>query len=274
MDKKDPHDLESAHYQPLIPLATRESIPFITDHYPGRKTFTIDFFVLFVFLVGYVPAELLHVLPAHQRIFFLDDERIAYPYKADTVPMWLVFVISVLVPFFAIIFVWVRLRLSTPWMWTVLGGFARTHMFSGLITLSVKSLVGRPRPHFLAQCVANVALCTGNVCPPEACTGEVFHVNEAYKSFPSGHTSTMFAGMTFLSLFIYHIAHTSIPTNLCAIVCCFLPMMAGVYVAITRTQDYKHHWEDVTVGALLGISMAAIFFEISLRGLRAAHLTI
>jgi cytochrome bd-type quinol oxidase subunit 2 len=34
------------------------------------------------------------------------------------------------------------------------------------------------------------------------------------------------------------------------------PMIASLAVAISRIQDYRHHWEDVVVGGLIGLLMA------------------
>lgn len=30
------------------------------------------------------------------------------------------------------------------------------------------------------------------------------------------------------------------------------PIIGALLVAISRTEDYRHHWQDVTIGALLG----------------------
>jgi diacylglycerol diphosphate phosphatase/phosphatidate phosphatase len=63
-------------------------------------------------------------------------------------------------------------------------------LLTAAITDSVKDGIGRPRPDFYARCFGSVngtALydVTGNVI----CTGSTAVMREAYKSFPSGHTS-------------------------------------------------------------------------------------
>jgi hypothetical protein len=36
------------------------------------------------------------------------------------------------------------------------------------------------------------------------------------------------------------------------------PLIGAILVAISRTEDYRHHWHDVTIGALLG-TLCAFF---------------
>ena len=63
-----------------------------------------------------------------------------------------------------------------------------------------------------------------------------------------------FAGLGFLSLYLSgklqafdregHVA------KLCIV---FLPLLAASLVAISRVDDYWHHWQDVFAGGLLGV---------------------
>jgi len=86
------------------------------------------------------------------------------------------------------------------------------------------------------------------------------------KSFPSGHTSFAFAGATFTALLAFYYSNTlsggvriqSRPTqfkvpgaslSLTLLMICYIP---ALYVAISRTQDYRHYATDVIAGGLLG----------------------
>ncbi|KAF9674051.1 hypothetical protein SADUNF_Sadunf10G0087700 [Salix dunnii] len=93
------------------------------------------------------------------------------------------------------------------------------------------------------------------------CHGKGSDVKEGHKSFPSGHTSWSFAGLGFLSLYLSgkikafdrkgHVA------KLCIV---FLPLLAASLVAISRVDDYWHHWQDVFAGGLLGLVVAAFCY--------------
>lgn len=68
-----------------------------------------------------------------------------------------------------------------------------------------------------------------------------------------------FAGLGFLSLYLSgkikcfdrrgHVA------KLCIL---FLPLLAACLVAISRVDDYWHHWQDVFAGGILGMYIVKI----------------
>ncbi|PPQ67881.1 LOW QUALITY PROTEIN: hypothetical protein CVT25_010320 [Psilocybe cyanescens] len=91
------------------------------------------------------------------------------------------------------------------------------------------------------------------------------------KSFPSGHSSTAFAGMLFLSLWIAgqtaawcfsvpKSPHSFLSSRMLSFFLTLLPIFWAAHVAVTRIQDYRHHKEDVIVGSLLGCTSALLSY--------------
>lgn len=134
------------------------------------------------------------------------------------------------------------------------------------------------------------------------CHGKDSDIKEGHKSFPSGHASCKkcflllrclslldpfsssnfiihvhttdtswhcsagsFAGLGFLSLYLCgkikafdrkgHVA------KLCIVL---LPLLAASLVAISRVDDYWHHWQDVFAGGLLGLFFTISFLQLTL----------
>ena len=65
-------------------------------------------------------------------------------------------------------------------------------------------------------------------------------------SFPSGHTSAAFSGASFLG-------------RRYGWKCGVPAYVAASYVGWSRVECDKHYWEDVIVGAFLGISITCLF---------------
>lgn len=91
------------------------------------------------------------------------------------------------------------------------------------------------------------------------------------RSFPSGHTSFAFAGATFCALYSYYwlgkmrskmnLGRTiPFPGTSVKLGMIFLWFIPAIYVAITRTQDYRHHPGDVFCGALIGVVTTFLTF--------------
>lgn len=69
-----------------------------------------------------------------------------------------------------------------------------------------------------------------------------------------------FAGLGFLSLYLSgkikafnrqgHVA------KLCIVI---LPLLVASLVGVSRVDDYRHHWEDVFVGGLIGVCLTSSF---------------
>ncbi|GAB2226625.1 hypothetical protein Droror1_Dr00022438 [Drosera rotundifolia] len=179
-----------------------------------------------------------------------------YPLKANTVPVWSVPIYAILLPITVFLIFYIRRRDVYDLHHAVLG-LLYAVLITAVITDAIKDGVGRPRPDFFWRCfpdgVAHYDDKLGNV----VCHGEPSVIKEGHKSFPSGHSSWSFAGLGFLSLYLAgkikafnrqgHVA------KLCIV---FLPLLAAALVAVSRVDDYWHHWQDVFAGGLLGLVVA------------------
>ncbi|XP_020536804.1 lipid phosphate phosphatase 2 isoform X2 [Jatropha curcas] len=182
-----------------------------------------------------------------------------YPLKSNTVPVWAVPMYAILLPMVIFLVVYFRRRDIYDLHHAILG-LLYSVLVTAVITDSIKNAVGRPRPDFFWRCFPDgkdVYDQLGNVI----CHGDKNVIKEGHKSFPSGHTSWSFAGLSFLSLYLSgkikvfdrrgHVA------KLCII---FFPLLVACLVGISRVDDYWHHWQDVFAGGLLGLVIATFCY--------------
>ncbi|KAJ7685050.1 phosphatidic acid phosphatase type 2/haloperoxidase [Mycena polygramma] len=132
---------------------------------------------------------------------------------------------------------------------------------TGSITQFTKLTVGRPRPDLIDRCqpipgsvdpiygVSNASICT---TPLDSAL-----MLDGFRSFPSGHSSLSFAGLGFLAFYLAGKLHLFDNRGYAAKAWVSLVPFAGAaLVAISRTMDYRHHWQDVLVGAILGTAVS------------------
>ncbi|XP_057968011.1 putative lipid phosphate phosphatase 3, chloroplastic isoform X2 [Malania oleifera] len=214
------------------------------------RTHMHDWVILILLLVIELMMYLIHPFYRFVGQDMMSDLK--YPMKSNTVPSWAVPMYSVLLPIAIFLIVYFRRREVYDLHHAVLG-ILFSVLITAVITDAIKNAVGRPRPDFFWRCFPDgkdVYDQWRNV----VCHGEQRIIDAGHKSFPSGHTSWSFAGLGFLSLYLSgkikafdrrgHVA------KLCIV---FLPLLVASLVGISRVDDYRHHWQDVFAGGLLGL---------------------
>jgi membrane-associated phospholipid phosphatase len=130
-----------------------------------------------------------------------------------------------------------------------------------VITGSLKNLCGKPRPDLIARCqpfegaldppvfgLSNSTICTQ--------TNKAI-MADGFRSFPSGHSSSAFAGLFYLSLYLaakLHVLDNRGEVWRTFIV--LIPTLAASCIAMSRIMDARHHPFDVLFGSAMGILVA------------------
>ncbi|KAI9503617.1 hypothetical protein GGI25_004861 [Coemansia spiralis] len=218
-----------------------------------------DYFFLVVMAVLWGVLSLIE--PFH-RDFSLTDKSIQYPHKPDSIPFYAAVLLCFVLPLVVII-LWAGLiRRSFHDMNSGVLGLCLSIVLNMMITNTVKNLAGRLRPDFIDRCNLDkdtalslqpaIGMVTSAIC--KQTDKSVFW--DGMRSFPSGHTSFSFAGFTYLSLWLA--GHLRIGDRRGRTYKSFItlvPELAALLIGISRTKDYRHHWQDVLAGAILGVFM-------------------
>lgn len=228
-----------------------------------------------VLLIGWVVPAAIHVfIRPYARPIDLKDPAYTKPLVADLVPSFPLLIAAYAIPLTTVLGVELfhvfrrprgQHKPVLPLAELALALFEANGL-TVLVTDILKSAAGRPRPHFAAVCGAYLA------SPPAApftCTGVALAVDEARRSFPSGHSSLSMSAAVFTACYLAAVLrHGSGGAGgasgvggggrwrvwMGLVVSAPLLMAAGV--AVSRTIDYHHHWSDVVAGATLGGGLA------------------
>ncbi|CAL0300314.1 unnamed protein product [Lupinus luteus] len=208
---------------------------------------------LILLLLVIIDAVLNIIEPFHRYVGEGMMTDLSYPLKDNTIPFWGVPIIAILLPL-VIILVYYFIRNDVYDFHHAILGLLYSVLITAVITDAIKDGVGRPRPDFFWRCFPDGKAVFESVTRDVRCTGDKSVIKEGHKSFPSGHTSWSFAGLVFLAWYLSgkvrvfdrrgHVA------KLCLV---FLPLLVAALIAISRVDDYWHHWTDVFAGGLIGL---------------------
>ncbi|KAI1375548.1 acid phosphatase/Vanadium-dependent haloperoxidase [Hypoxylon crocopeplum] len=200
-------------------------------------SYVFDWLILVV--VGIIGVVLGNVAP-NKRPFSLQDPNISFPFTVhETVTSALLLVCNAAIPVAVILIVvlifvpgptvpegtpksliWKRKlwELHTGWL-----GLALSLISAWIITQGMKNLFGKPRPDLLSRCqpdIANVAQYivgfhtpaddgtlngpyNGQLVSADICKNPDKHLlDDGFRSYPSGHSSSAAAGLIYLSFFL------------------------------------------------------------------------
>ncbi|CAG7848542.1 Diacylglycerol pyrophosphate phosphatase 1 Short=DGPP phosphatase; AltName: Full=Phosphatidate phosphatase [Serendipita indica DSM 11827] len=230
--------------------------------------------------VGEALAQFLGDRMPYAQLFSVLDPTISFP-KAEheKVPAFMLYVYAFAVPIAVLLVVNLAfgpgnlVRRAKLLNWSVLC-LGTSVIFAQLFTEFVKFIIGRPRPDFLSRCQPDAAraqaaftatavtLFSSTICT----TTNTKALNDGFRSFPSGHSSMSFAGLTFLSLFLagrfrLFAAHTVHGKHLWAYAICAAPLLLASFVTSSRVSDFRHRGTDVLAGASLGVFFAILAYR-------------
>ncbi|KAF8497676.1 phosphatidic acid phosphatase type 2/haloperoxidase, partial [Gautieria morchelliformis] len=202
-----------------------------------------------------------------KREFSLSDTSYHCSYaRSERVPRWALHAISslapaIFMPIINLVIVQSLWDLHNSWL-----GLTLSVSLTGLISNLVKVCVGRPRPDLISRCLPSPGTkdsLVWGLSNYTICTQTDEHIlRDGFRSFPSGHASLAFAGLGFLSFYLAGKLRLWDDHGYAGKVWLALtPLTGASLVAITRTMDYRHHWEDVFVGSLLGLTIAFVSYR-------------
>ena len=191
-----------------------------------------------------------------------------YPNKTSYVPVSILWPLVTIFPIFFFVLHYIFTRNYNDLKAALLGHSLACGL-NGLLVDIIKLTVGRPRPDFFFRCFPD-----GIMNSEMKCTGDHWQVIDGRKSFPSGHSSFSFAGLGFLAFYL--IGKFKIFTEegrgvSYRIFLSFTPFVIALLVAISRTMDYHHWWQDVTVGSIIGILLAYFTYRQYFPQLNSRH---
>jgi phosphatidate phosphatase len=224
----------------------------------------------------------------YERGFYCNDDTLRYPYKADTVPLWVAGFYGSTSALFVI--VCVELYLSRTCCHEDDDQYAKTpklyheNIAHGILTYTLgamatmliaevgKHTTGRLRPHFIMVCkpkwelikcyddivdANNQTVKIANYIPFsfDLCNGDSQLIREARLSFPSGHSSFSVYSMIFIVIYL-EARITSASMHFVKASLQLICVIASWHTCMSRISDHKHHPTDVIAGALIGFTLA------------------
>ncbi|KAK6484519.1 phospholipid phosphatase 3 [Huso huso] len=277
--------MQNYKYDKTMPPETRKGgNPTLNNNNNGKDNskkgmlVCLDLFCLILAGLPFLIIETSTIKP-YQRGFYCNDESIRYPYKnGDTISDGVLSAAGILITLLSIIigecyricylkessrsFI-NNLYIST--LYKQVGVFIFGCAISQSFTDIAKVSVGRMRPHFLAVCKPDFTTinCSLGYIDNYSCLGDESKIQEARKSFFSGHASFSMYTMLYLTFYLQS-RFTWRGARLLRPLLQFTLIMMAFYTGLSRVSDHKHHPTDIMAGFAQGALVAyCIVFYVS-----------
>lgn len=219
-----------------------------------------DFILIIVLIVLFFVTS--QAEPFHRQ-FYLNDMTIQHPFaEHERVTNIQLGLYSTVIPLSVIIIVAListcppKYKLYNTWVSSI--GLLLSILITSFVTNIVKNWFGRLRPDFLDRCQPANDTPKDKLVSIEVCTTDnLDRLADGFRTTPSGHSSISFAGLFYLTLFLLGQSQANNgKTSSWRTMISFIPWLMACYIALSRTQDYRHHFIDVFVGSCLGLIIA------------------
>ncbi|PJF16821.1 hypothetical protein PSACC_03397 [Paramicrosporidium saccamoebae] len=230
-------------------LSRRRFMSALCGFFTRRRLLVSYLYDLLLILVLTLPYFLIFTIPPFERIVWRDDRSIMFPHvESEIIPHWAVPIFALIIPLI-LITGWLGIRqFRNRKLLVVYLGLLLSLLITVQLTTLIKPMVGRPRPDFLARCDPDPSILSKVVC-----RGPIKLVHEGRRSFPSGHTSASFGGLGYAGFFLAgQLGVFDGEGHVYKLVVSMLPFLLAGCVGLTRIIDYRHHWQDVLAGAIIG----------------------
>ncbi|KAK6308916.1 phospholipid phosphatase 3 isoform X1 [Coregonus clupeaformis] len=248
------------------------------DNTKRKLLIGLDLFCLLLAGLPFLIIESSTIRP-YQRGFYCSDESIRYPYKnGDTISDAVLCAAGILIAILSIVMgecyrIHQRMEgsksfIGNPYvssLYKQVGVFIFGCAISQSFTDIAKVSVGRMRPHFLDVCNPDWSAinCSLGYITSYTCNGPESKVQEARKSFFSGHASFSMFTMLYLAFYLQS-RFTWRGARLLRPLVQFTLLMMAFYTGLSRVSDHKHHPTDVLAGFVQGALVAyCIVFYVS-----------
>ncbi|KNE72475.1 hypothetical protein AMAG_20526 [Allomyces macrogynus ATCC 38327] len=206
----------------------------------------------------WIAAIVVNALPPAQRSFNVNDIDIQNPLRPETMPEWLVILISL---FASSVYMVAAVR--TRAFWPVMGLLLATGVATTL-SGALKNASGQLRPDFLARCQPAMLAIDSTTDPASpvtlVCTGDAQLVRDGRRSLPSGIATLSATALVYTSHFLARQLDALAPGHIegrgLRLVATSIPATLAAAMSVTRIVDNRSSWLDVLFGFLLGTSVA------------------